>query len=329
MGRVAVKGLQQRWGDKPACPIALIREGDEFYLQLTGEVQVPAVRSNKITIGIDPGSVRMATTDNGAVIDAPKFGKRIKRRQEKLQASINRKLRLNSDRVYDESDSSKFYLKPRRNWKRKNLQKVRTKLQRLSAKAARQRRAYNHFHSTRIVQSADVIIMEGLELKNVTRAVKKGKSGEHNKRKAKAGLNRSLLDNAIGQFYGMIEQKAKDAGKATTRVNPFRTSMTCNKCGFSDAKNRKTQAGFHCQKCGHSDNADRNAALNIKRMGVLGVTKLTFDNDWNITVPGWVEQKTVEPLQVRDFKPVGTAKKRSKKTDQKRSSQMALEIGSP
>ena len=64
-------------------------------------------------------------------------------------------------------------------------------------------------------------------------------------------------------------------------------------------------------------------------MGVLGVTKLTFDNDWNITVPGWVEQKTVEPLQVRDFKPVGTAKKRSKKTDQKRSSQMALEIGSP
>jgi len=328
LGRVTVKGLQQRWGEKPACPIALIKEGDEFYLQLTGELEIPVVRSNKVTIGIDPGSVRLATTDNGAVIEAHKFGKQMTRRQKKLQASINRKLRLNSDRVYDESDSSRFYLKPRKNWKRKNLQKVRTKLQKLSAKTARQRRAYNHFHSTRIVQSADVIIMEGLELKNVTRAVKKGKSGEHNKRKAKAGLNRSLLDNAIGQFYGMIEQKAKDAGKVTARVNPFRTSMTCNKCGFSDAKNRKTQAGFHCQKCGHSDNADRNAALNIKRMGVLGVTKLTFDNDWNITVPGWIEPGDLVALHSKGLKPVGTAKKRSKRAGKEHPSQLALEIGS-
>jgi len=287
MGRVTVKGLQKRWGNKPACPISLIKEGDEFYLQLSGGVEVPATRSNGVTIGIDPGSVRLATDDSGRAIDAPKFGKRAMRRAQKLQAAINRKLRLNSDRVYDDADPSKFYLKPRRDWKRKNLQKVRTKLQRLSAKTARQRRAFNHFHSTRLVQSADVIIMEGIELKNVTRAVKKGKSGEHNKRKAKAGLNRSLLDNAIGQFYGMVEQKAKDAGKVTARVNPFRTSMTCHQCGFSDAKNRKTQAVFHCQKCGHHDNADRNAAANIKRMGILGITKLTFDNEWNITVPDW------------------------------------------
>ena len=326
MGRVTVKGLQQRWGDKPACPIALIKEGDEFYLQLTGEVQVPAVRSNGVTIGLDPGSVRLATADNGSAIEAPKFGRNTMRRNKKLQASINRKLRLNSDRVHDEADPSKFYLKPRKNWKRKNLQKVRTKLQRLNTKAARQRRAYNHFHSTRIVQSADVIIMEGLELKNVTRAVKKGKSGQHNKRKAKAGLNRSLLDNAIGQFYGMVEQKAKDAGKVTTRVNPFRTSMTCHQCGFSDAKNRKTQAVFHCQKCGHRDNADRNAALNIKRMGVLGVTKLTFDNDWNITIEGW---GSVAALHSKGLKPVGTDKKRSKRVQKEHPSQMVLELGAP
>jgi putative transposase len=326
MGRITVKGLQQRWGDKPACPIALIKEGGDFYLQLTGEVQVPAVRSNNVTVGIDPGAVRLATLDNGAAIESPKFGEQALRRQKKLQNSINRKRRLNSDRVHDEADPSKFYLKPHKDWKQKNLQKVRTKLQRLSAKAARQRRAYNHFHSTRIVQSADVIIMEDLELKNVTRAVKKGKSGEHNKRKAKAGLNRSLLDNAIGQFYGMIEQKAKDAGKTTTRVNPFRTSMTCNKCGFSDAKNRKNQANFHCQRCGHRDNADHNAALNIKRLGVLGFPKLTFDDNWNITVPGWIETGDLAALHSKGLKPVGTDKKRSKRADP---SQMALEIGLP
>ena len=207
--------------------------------------------------------------------------------------------------MHDPENPEKFYLKPNKNWKRKNLKKVRAKIQRLSAKVSRSRRAFNHFHSTRLVQSADTIVLEGLELKNVTRAVKKGESGVKNGRKAKAGLNKNLLDNAIGQLYGMIEQKAKDAGKVTARVNPFRTSQTCNRCGFSDAGNRPSQAVFHCQKCHHYDNADRNAALNIKRMGILGVTKLTFDNEWNITIPGWVADDLAEPS--KPPKPVKTA----------------------
>ena len=305
MGRVTVKGLDKRWGNKPACPIALIKEGRDFYLQLTGAVDVKPVRSNGVAIGIDPGSVHVATDDHGKTIEPPRYGKKAMRRIQKLQASINRKLRLNSDKVHDPENPEKFYLKPNKNWKRKNLKKVRAKIQRLSAKVSRSRRAFNHFHSTRLVQSADTIVLEGLELKNVTRAVKKGESGVKNGRKAKAGLNKNLLDNAIGQLYGMIEQKAKDAGKVTARVNPFRTSQTCNRCGFSDAGNRPSQAVFHCQKCHHYDNADRNAALNIKRMGILGVTKLTFDNEWNITIPGWVADDLAEPS--KPPKPVKTA----------------------
>lgn len=290
MGRVTVKGLDKRWGDKPACPISVIWEGGDFYLQLTGEVEVAPVRSNGVTVGIDPGSVHVATDDQGKTIEPPRYGRKVSRRIQKLQASINRKLRLNSEKVYhDEADPTRFYLKPRKNWKRKNLQNVRTKIQRLNSKLTRQRRAFNHFHSTRIVESADVIIMEGLELKNVTAKVKKGESGKQNGRKRKAALNRNILDNAIGQLYGMVEQKAKDAGKVTQRVNPFRTSITCNRCGFSDKLNRPSQAVFNCQRCGHRNNADRNAAANVKRMGILGVVKLTFDDEWNITVPGWCE----------------------------------------
>lgn len=289
MGRVTVKGLEKRWGNKPACPISLIKEGDTFYLQLTGEVLVEGKRSNGVAIGIDPGSVHVATDDAGHTIEPPRYGRNALRRIKKLQASVNRKIRLNSERVYhDEQDASKFYLKPRKEWKRKNLGKVRKQIQRLSSKVSRQRRAFNHFHSTRLVEMADTIILEALGLKNVTKAVKKGQAGRQNGRKRKAGLNRALLDNAIGQFYGMVEQKAKDAGKATMRVNPFRTSITCHFCGFSDKGNRPSQKLFHCKRCGHTDNADRNAAMNIKRMGLLGVTKLTFDNEWNITVQGWV-----------------------------------------
>jgi len=339
MGRVTVKGLEKRWGNKPACPISVIKEGDTFYLQLTGDVEVEGKRSNGVTIGIDPGSVHLATDDRGNTIEPPRYGRNALRRIQKLQASINRKLRLNSDRIFhDDQEESKFYLKPRKNWRRKNLQKVRKKIQRLNSKITRQRRAFNHFHSTRLVEAADVIILEGLELKNVTKAVKQGEAGKQNGRKRKAGLNRALLDNSIGQLYGMVEQKAKDTGKVATRVNPFRTSITCHECGFSDKQNRLTQGNFICQRCGHRDNADRNAARNIKRMGILGVTKLTFDDNWDITVPGWFANpagnaqnpdSSVAALaapQGKGLSIVDEEKRRTQKRKTEQPSQMELEI---
>lgn len=286
LGLVKLKGLQKRWKGGDPCPVALIKEGTDFYVQISGEVPIPMPRSNGVVIGIDPGSVHVATDDQGKTIAPPRYAKRQERRKRKLQRKMARQYRLNTEVVYDENGRVLRHV-PRPNWERKNHAKTKAALQRLEAKTARARRAYNHFHSTRLVQSADVIVLEDLQIKNVTAKVRTGKAGQQNGRKRKAGLNRSLLDNGIGQLYGMVEQKAKAAGKVTQRVNPFRTSMTCYVCGFSDKANRPSQSVFRCQQCGHSDNADRNAARNIKKMGILGVTKLTFDKDWAITVEGW------------------------------------------
>lgn len=290
MGLIRLKGLHDRvkpeWGNP--CPVSLIQEGSDFYVQLTFPVETRKVRHNGVVVGLDPGSVRVITDDQGRAIEPPRFGKKMERRIRRLQAALNRKRRLNSEKVYySEDNPNKFYLRPIPEWTHKNHDRQKLELQRLHAKVKRQRRAFNHFHSTRIVEAADVIILENLALPNVTAKVRKGKAGEQNGRKRKAGLNRNLLDNATGQLFSMIEQKAAAVGKPTTRVNPFRTSVTCNRCGFSDKANRPSQASFCCQQCGHRDNADRNAAANIKQMGILGVTKLTFDDRWQITVPGW------------------------------------------
>lgn len=287
MGFVRIPKLAQRWDSiKDPCPISLLREGSRYYVQLTATLEQRPVRSNGVTVGIDPGLVHVATDDRGRMIDSPRYAKKQERRKRRLQRSMARKFRLNTTTVYDE-DGRVLRHEPRKGWKRRNHAKVKQQLQSLEAHTKRARRAFNHFHSTRIVQSADVIVLENLQLQNIGAKVKTGKTGISNGRKRKTGLNNKLRDNAIGQLFAMVEQKAAAAGKLTTRVNPFRTSMTCNRCGFSDKANRVSQAVFHCQSCGHRANADQNAAANIRKMGLLGVTKLTFDNDWRITVPNW------------------------------------------
>ena len=52
------------------------------------------------------------------------------------------------------------------------------------------------------------------------------------------------------------------------KVHPAYTSRTCRKCGHVDRENRKTQARFLCVACGFASNADTNAAMNIRRLGM-------------------------------------------------------------
>ncbi len=83
--------------------------------------------------------------------------------------------------------------------------------------------------------------------------------------KAKSGLNRSILE----QSWGILRQRLTDkATNATVLVqviliNPKYTGLRCSECGYTNKKNRKSQATFHCQSCGHSANADASAAKNI------------------------------------------------------------------
>ena len=60
-------------------------------------------------------------------------------------------------------------------------------------------------------------------------------------------------------------------GKKLFMVPKEYTSQTCHACGHSEKDNRRKDDDgryrtFRCLKCGNEDNADRNAALNIRRI---------------------------------------------------------------
>ena len=86
--------------------------------------------------------------------------------------------------------------------------------------------------------------------------------------RAKAGLNKSILDQGWYEFRRLLTYKQKWLGGRVLLVSPVNTSRTCSKCKNVAAENRVSQAQFHCIVCGACENADLNAAKNILAAGL-------------------------------------------------------------
>ena len=306
VGSVKVKGLSKRWPQGvPFCPMKIIKAPDGWYLQLTGAVGTskPVKPTGKVA-GIDPGSKRHHTLDNGSFVEPPRYLLKSAEKLHLLQRKLSNQLRRNGTQIFDKNGRT-IRWEFREDWERKNFDKTKAEIAKLHQRIARQRKAFNHRLSSKYVAMFDAIALEDTKLLNMTRAVKTGKAGVPNGRKAKSGLNRNLLDNAIGQFYGMLEVKAKERGRVIIRVQPEYTSQTCNCCGYRSSENRKSQSKFVCGRCGNVENADTNAAKNIKKMMELGIDRLTFADDiaigWDATTP---TQTPKPPKPVKALEPI-------------------------
>lgn len=129
-----------------------------------------------------------------------------------------------------------------------------------------------HKISRKIVDSGTVFIFEDLKIKNMTKKAKpkqdiNGKYQRNNK-KAKSGLNLSILNVGWSMLYSFVKYKSKAEGKACFKINASYTSQECSRCEYIDSDNRKSQSVFCCTECGYKANADANAAFVIKKRGV-------------------------------------------------------------
>jgi transposase len=138
--------------------------------------------------------------------------------------------------------------------------KARTRLARLHVRSADQRKDWAEKASTTVARSYDLIRIEDLRVRNMTRSARGTVDAPGRNVRAKAGLNRAILNGAWSQFATRLEQKAPGR---IEKVNPAFTSQRCAACGHVARESRESQALFLCVACGHTDNADVNAAKNI------------------------------------------------------------------
>jgi putative transposase len=213
-----------------------------------------------ITIGVDRGLAIPAHT-RSAHFDFSSEQKRHKNRATISIKSLQKKLNRQKN-----GSKQRF--------------KTKNRISNKHAKIAHIRTDFAHKTSYQITSNKNikVIVFEDLNNKELSKAprAKTDANGRFvkNGASAKAGLNRAILDKSFGMIDRFCAYKAEAKGKAFFKISASYTSQECVDCGHTHPNNRLSQALFLCESCGHADNADKNAALVIKKRAI----KLILDS---------------------------------------------------
>jgi len=225
--------------------VTVSRTGKHWFVAFQVEMDIPdPVHPADAWVGIDLGVATFAAFSDGTLIPPLNALRTNERKLARAQQTLARKVKFS------------------RNW-----QKQKARINRLHTKIAHCRHDFLHQHSTQISKNHAVIVVEDLQVRNMSRSAK-GTMDEPGKHVAtKSGLNKAILDQGWGMFRRLLEYKQLWRGGEVITVSPRYTSQRCAACGYVSAKNRVQQALFSCQSCGHSYHADVNAAQNILALG--------------------------------------------------------------
>ena len=210
------------------------------------------------TVGLDRGCAHTLATSDEAFLDMPQPSQKTIAEYKQLQKKLARQ-----DRVNEKGGGKKA------KYASKNRARTLARMQHIRTKEANRKNDWIAKLTTRLVHDYDMIAVEHLDVKNMTKRPKAKPDPTNpnhylpNGRKAKAGLNRSILSNRWSTLRDSLAYKTKFAGTRLIEVPAAYTSQTCNQCKHCASENRESQAVFHCTKCGYTVNADVNAAKNI------------------------------------------------------------------
>ena len=230
--------------------LQLKREHRRWYVVVVTESEPAPLPRVGREVGVDLGVARFLTTSDGEVVGNPRF----------FAASAQ---------VIADLERRKARAKPGSG----NRKRIRRALAREWRTVRNRRRDFHHKTARALINQCDVIALEDLRTAGMTRRPapqpdpQKGGTFLPNQTRAKAGLNKSILDAGWTQFTSILTGKAAEAGRRVMLVNPAGTSISCHWCGRRCA--RPQQKIVICPVHGVID-ADVNGALNIASRAGLG-----------------------------------------------------------
>lgn len=225
-------------GNITSCTIEQTRDG-KYYVSIAVDIHnenVNYIHKHKCfndlkVVGIDMSLKEFSVDSDGNSNDMKSKYVRNYRENEKklkkLQRQVSRKVKGSSNR-----------------------NKARRKLAKLSRHVANCRLDYCHKLSRYYVDNYDVIVLEDINLQNMSRTLHLGKS---------------VTDLGFGMFRNFLEYKSECTDSLIMYVDKwFASSKTCNCCGAKNDFLQLSDREWVCPTCGCIIDRDYNAALNIR-----------------------------------------------------------------
>ena len=211
-------------------------------------VDAPELRVSGPVVGIDRGVNVSAYASDGRLWQSPEMPAKERERLVRLQRQLRRR----------EKGSAR--------WERARLDIVR-----IYRRDTARRSDWAHKVSAELVAGAAVVGFEDLQVDNLVRSASGTVDNPGRNVSAKRSLTRAILVQGWGSLHEFTEYKGRRVGCQVVKVPAQNTSRRCSACGYTDERNRDSQA-FRCLACGHEDHADRNAAINVEIAARQAVT---------------------------------------------------------
>ena len=216
-------------GTPKRCTIKRAALGDIYICVLTDyeEPVLNRVMTGKIA-GFDFGLKRYLTGSNGHDIESPEFFKR----------SLNAIKRANRAHSQTKKQS-------------KNRERARLDLARKHRKIERQRADFHYKLAHELTDAYDEIRLEALNLQGM-----------------KSLWGRKVSDLGFADFVKKLVYIAKRKGVKVKCIDKwYPSSKTCSVCGAVNESLNLRDRNWQCNDCGTTHDRDRNAAINIYRVG--------------------------------------------------------------
>ena len=202
-----------------------------WYAILVSEMKdVPQVEP-KVAIGVDVGLKNMVALSDGTAIQYPRYYVQAEKKLAVAQRELSRKKKGSINR-----------------------QVAKTRVAKLHQKIQNHRDEFLHQVSRKLVDSADLIVFENL---NISGMLKNHHLAKH------------IQDHAWGKLIQFTQSKAAKAGKVVELVDARYTSQKCSQCGIIVPKTLAERV-HRCPNCWLEMDRDINASLNIRTLGLSG-----------------------------------------------------------
>ena len=204
---------------------------NKYYCSICVDVDIPEYEHTGDVIGIDLGIKDLVIDSNGNKYSNPKY-------QVKVEKKIKHLQRLYSKKIKDG----------------KNQEKVRLKLAVAHEKLCNKRKDNLHKITTKLIKENDVICIENLNVKGMTK--------NHH-------LAKAIQDASFGTLVSMLKYKAAWHNRQIIEVARFYpSSKICHCCGHKMDYMGLEVRQWTCPICNEYHDRDINAAINIKNEGL-------------------------------------------------------------
>ena len=131
-----------------------------------------------------------------------------------------------------------------------NRDKAKRRLARLSQRVSNRRRDFCIKTAVHYATNYDVIVLEDIDMKNMSRTLNLGKS---------------VMDLGFGEFRKWLDWQCVKHGSAVFYADRwFASSKTCNRCGEKNDGLKLSDRRWICPHCGAEIDRDYNAACNLR-----------------------------------------------------------------